>query len=209
MGISEPLARLNTRRFAEWSLPFTRDNARPCIFAFNGDVYRGLDAATLAVEDLAFAQKHLRILSGLYGLLRPLDLIQAYRLEMGTRFGVNGAPDLYSYWKDTITEALNESLRAARTRWLVNLASEEYFGAVDAERIDGTIIKPVFKDRKNGGYSVFFAYAKKARGLMCRFAIEKRLTDPRQLKAFDVSGYRFAAKLSTESEWVFTRDRRP
>ncbi len=206
MGLSDSLARLNARRYADWTLPFSAENARPSIFAFAGDVYRGLDAASLSVEELDYAQKHLRILSGLHGLLRPLDLIRPYRLEMGTRLAVNGSTDLYGYWGDRIAKALNEAMRAARSRVLVNLASEEYFKAVGADRIDGEVIQPVFKDLKNGKYSVFFVYAKRARGMMCRYAIENRATDPEQLKGFDFGGYRYAPKLSSEREWVFTRD---
>ena len=206
MGLSDSLARLNARRYAEWKLPFSAENARPCIFAFAGDVYRGLDAASLNARDLDYAQKHLRILSGLHGLLRPLDLIQPYRLEMGTKLAVNGSRDLYAYWGDRIARALNEAMHAARSRVLVNLASEEYFKAVGADRIEGEVIQPVFKDLKNGKYSVFFVYAKRARGMMCRYAIEQRATDPEQLKGFDLGGYRYAPKLSAEREWVFTRD---
>ncbi len=208
MGISEPLARVNARRYAEWRLPFSPSTARPCIFAFHGDVYRGLDAPSLGPADIAFAQKHLRILSGLHGLLRPLDLIQPYRLEMGTKLALNGSKDLYGYWGVKITRALNAALRAGGSRFLINLASQEYFKAVDERKVEATVIQPVFKDRKDGRYSVFFAYAKKARGLMCRYAIENRLTKPDELKGFDAAGYRFAAQQSSDREWVFTRDRR-
>jgi cytoplasmic iron level regulating protein YaaA (DUF328/UPF0246 family) len=206
MGVSDSLARLNARRYAEWKPPFSPENARPCIFAFAGDVYRGLDAASLSGEDLDYAQERLRILSGLYGLLRPLDLIQPYRLEMGTKLAANGSSDLYGYWGDRIAGALNEAMRAARSHVLVNLASEEYFKAVGADRIDGDVIQPVFRDLKDGKYSVFFVYAKRARGMMCRYAIERRATDPEQLKGFDLGGYRYAPRFSSEREWVFTRD---
>lgn len=207
MGLSEALARLNARRYAEWKLPFAPRNARPSIFAFHGDVYRALDAASMNAKDLEFAQKHIRILSGLHGLLRPLDLIQPYRLEMGTKLAVGSHRDLYAYWGDRITSALNQAIRASRSRFLVNLASEEYFKAVDPAKIDGTVIQPVFKDRKNGRYSVFFAYAKRARGMMCRYAIDNRVARPEELKGFDLGGYRFTPKLSSEQEWVFTRDK--
>jgi uncharacterized protein len=207
MGLSESLTKLNVSRYADWSLPFSPGNARPCLFAFAGDVYRGLAALSLGSEGISYAQDHLRILSGLHGLLRPLDLIQPYRLEMGTRLAVNGCADLYEYWRERVTAGLNEALRAVKGKVLVNLASEEYFKAVDQAALQAAVIQPVFKDLKNGRYSVFFVYAKRARGMMTRWAIDKRVTRAEDLKEFDTGGYRFAPGLSNEREWVFTRER--
>lgn len=204
--LSDRLSSLNAARYKEWSPPFDKGNARPCIMAFAGDVYRGLEAGTLEKADLDFAQRHLRILSGLHGLLRPLDLIQPYRLEMGTRLGIAGHNSLYSFWGDSITDALADAMKAARTEVLVNLASEEYFKAVRPDRLSARIIQPVFKDKKNGKYGNFFVYTKRARGMMSRFIITGRLTDPESLKAFDVGGYRFNPTLSDGDRWAFTRE---
>lgn len=205
MSISDKLAGLNVARYQEWQQPFTTSNAKQAVLAFKGDVYTGLDADTLDQKGLDFAQAHLRILSGLYGVLKPLDLMQAYRLEMGTKFGIKGAKNLYGFWGKQIREAL-ESDPAFKDKVLVNLASNEYFKAVDAKRLDATIITPVFKDWKNGQYKMISFYAKKARGLMSRFIIDKQIDEPEALKDFDYQGYQFSAEMSKGNDWVFIRD---
>ena len=205
MSISDSLAQLNVARYASWSKKFTADNSRPAMLAFDGDVYEGLDARSLSARQLDWAQKHLRILSGLYGLLRPLDLMQPYRLEMGTRLATKRGKDLYAFWGDQITEALNESLTVAKAQALVNLASEEYFKSVKPAKLDRPVITPVFEEWKGGGYKIVSFFAKRARGLMARYAIEHKLTKPEQLKDFDSEGYGFDAKASNEARWIFRR----
>jgi len=205
MSISDSLAQLNFARYASWSKKFTPDNSRPAVLAFDGDVYEGLDARSLNARQLDWAQKHLRILSGLYGLLRPLDLMQPYRLEMGTRLATKRGKDLYAFWGDQITEALNESLTVAKAQALVNLASEEYFKSVKPAKLDRPVITPVFEEWKGGGYKIVSFFAKRARGLMARYAIEHKLTKPEQLKDFDSEGYAFDAKASNEARWIFRR----
>ncbi|MDN3651877.1 peroxide stress protein YaaA [Thalassotalea ponticola] len=205
MSISDKLAGLNAARFAEWSQPFTPDNARPAVLAFNGDVYTGLDAPTFTDKNFAFAQQHMRILSGLYGLLKPLDLMQAYRLEMGTKLDNERGANLYQFWGDIITDKLNQALAEQGDEVLINLASNEYFKSVKKKQLGGKIITPAFKDWKNGQYKMISFYAKKARGLMARFIIEHELTDIEQLKQFDVDGYQYNEAMSTELEPVFTR----
>lgn len=205
MSISDKLADLNAGRFQNWQTPFTPDNARQAILAFKGDVYTGLAAETLKEEDFTFAQQHLRMLSGLYGLLRPLDLMQPYRLEMGTKLANPAGKDLYAFWGDRLTEALNAALAEQGDDVLINLASDEYFRAVKPTKLQGRIVKPVFLDEKNGKFKIISFYAKKARGLMSRYIIENRLTQPEQLKGFDTDGYFFAADESSERELVFKR----
>ena len=205
MSISDSLAQLNVARYASWSKKFTPDNSRPAMLAFDGDVYEGLDARSLNARQLDWAQKNLRILSGLYGLLRPLDLMQPYRLEMGTRLVTKRGKDLYAFWGDQITEALNESLKAAKAGALVNLASEEYFKSVKPAKLDRPVITPVFEEWKGGRYKIVSFFAKRARGLMARYAIEHKLTKPEQLKDFNSEGYAFDAKASNESRWIFRR----
>jgi cytoplasmic iron level regulating protein YaaA (DUF328/UPF0246 family) len=205
MSISDKLGSLNYDRNQQWQPPFTLKNARQAAMAFNGDVYVGLDAHSMGDEDLNFAQDHLRILSGLYGLLRPLDLIQPYRLEMGTRFANGRGKDLYSFWGNRITELLNEQSKKVGSQVLVNLASNEYFKAVNKRQLNAEIITPVFKDYKSGQYKVVSFYAKKARGLMSAYIIKNRLTKPEQLKRFDSAGYSFHETMSSSTEWVFTR----
>lgn len=205
MSISDKLADLNAGRFQAWQTPFTPDNARQAILAFKGDVYAGLQAETFSEDDFTFAQQHLRMLSGLYGLLRPLDLMQPYRLEMGTKLTNPAGKDLYAFWGDRLTEALNAALAEQGDDVLINLASDEYFKAVKPAKLQGRIVKPVFLDEKNGKFKVISFYAKKARGLMSRYIIERRLTQPEQLKAFDVDGYFFVADESSERELVFKR----
>lgn len=205
MGISDKLADLNATRFHDWQPDFTPDNARQAILAFKGDVYTGLQAETFSEADFDFAQQHLRMLSGLYGVLRPLDLMQPYRLEMGIRLENARGKDLYHFWGDTITEKLNDALSAQGDDIVVNLASDEYFKSVKPKVLKGRIIKPVFLDEKNGKFKVISFYAKKARGLMTRFIIENRLNRPEQLKTFNSEGYFFDEETSAADELVFKR----
>ena len=205
MDLSDALARLNFQRYAEWSLPFTPQNAKQAVLAFDGDVYDGLAARTLSEDDLAFAQQQVRILSGLYGLLKPLDLMQAYRLEMGTRFRNEAGKDLYAFWGETLLRALNAELEAMARPVTVNLASEEYFKAAVGRKLKGQLIQPVFEDWKGGKYKIISFYAKRARGLMTRYAVLNRLTAPEDLKGFDLDGYAFAPEASDEATWVFRR----
>ncbi len=205
MSISDKLGQLNAERFQSWHTPFTPDNARQAVLAFKGDVYTGLDAESFSEEDFSFAQKHLRILSGLYGLLKPLDLIQPYRLEMGTRFENTRGKDLYAFWGSKITDALNQLL-ASDDKVLVNLASNEYFKSVQKKHLDARLVTPQFKDWKNGQYKMISFYAKKARGLMCRYAIQNRITQADDLKGFNLDGYYFSEDQSDNNNWVFLRD---
>ena len=205
MGLSDQLAVLNFKRYAEWSLPFTPDNAKQAVLAFDGDVYDGLSAKTLSADDLDFAQQHVRILSGLYGILRPLDLMQPYRLEMGTRFVNRAGKDLYAFWGETLLDAINAELAEMARPVAVNLASEEYFKAAVGRKIRGEVIQPVFEDWKGGRYKIISFYAKRARGLMTRYAILNRLTEPEGLQGFDSDGYAFAPEASDATTWVFRR----
>ncbi|RRW72538.1 peroxide stress protein YaaA [Pantoea dispersa] len=205
MGISDKLAHLNADRFSQWQPPFSPDNARQAILAFKGDVYTGLQAESFSEADFDFAQKHLRMLSGLYGLLRPLDLMQPYRLEMGIKLANPAGKDLYSFWGDLLTQKLNDALAEQDDDVLINLASDEYFKAIKPKQLNAELVKPVFLDEKNGKFKVISFYAKKARGLMSRYVIEKRLTKPTQLKKFDVDGYFFDAAESKGNELVFKR----
>ena len=204
MSISDKLGQLNAERFRTWHTPFTPDNARQAILAFKGDVYTGLDAESFSEDDFAFAQQHLRMLSGLYGLLKPLDLMQPYRLEMGTKFENKRGKDLYAFWGSKLTKALNELL-AADDKVLVNLASNEYFKSVQKKDINGRLVTPQFKDWKNGQYKMISFYAKKARGLMCRYAIQNRITQADDLKGFNLEGYYFSEEQSDNNNWVFLR----
>lgn len=205
MSISDKLASLNATRFHEWHPDFTPQNARQAILAFKGDVYTGLQAEDFSEADFDFAQQHLRMLSGLYGVLRPLDLMQPYRLEMGIRLENCKGKDLYAFWGDTITNKLNDALKAQGDDVVINLASDEYFKAVKPKKLQGRIIKPVFLDEKNGKFKVISFYAKKARGLMSRFIIENRLTSEAQLTAFNSDGYFFDEEASAHGEMVFKR----
>lgn len=205
MRISDPLAALNAARYALWSRKFTTSNAKQAILAFNGDVYEGLDAASLSAKQLHFAQSHIRILSGLYGVLRPLDLMQPYRLEMGTRLPTSRGKDLYAFWGDTVTEVLAQVIGERQSEALINLASEEYFKVVKPRLLDVPVITPVFQDWKNGKYKVISFYAKRARGLMARYAALKGITQPEKLKMFDSAGYAFDAAGSDARSWVFKR----
>jgi len=203
MKLSDKLAALNMARFQTWQAPFDLDNAKQAVLAFKGDVYTGLDADTLSEDELEFAQQNLRILSGLYGALRPLDLMQAYRLEMGTKFANTKGKDLYQFWGSQLRESIEAELADGV---LINLASNEYFKAVQAKKLNARIITPVFKDWKSGQYKIISFYAKKARGLMSRYIIEQRLQEPEALKQFDTDGYRFSAEMSSGDEWIFIRD---
>ncbi|GHD50841.1 hypothetical protein SAMN05216429_10118 [Marinobacter persicus] len=205
MSISDKLGQLNAERFRTWHTPFTPDNARQAVLAFKGDVYTGLDAESFSEEDFSFAQTHLRILSGLYGLLKPLDLMQPYRLEMGTKFENTRGKDLYAFWGSKITHALNDLL-AADDKVMVNLASNEYFKSVKKKELDARLITPQFKDWKNGQYKMISFYAKKARGLMCRYAIQNRISNAEDLKGFNLDGYYFSEDQSDNNNWVFLRD---
>ena len=205
MKISAKLGELNAARFQQWQLPFSLDNARQAILAFKGDVYTGLEAETFSEDDFAFAQEHLRILSGLYGLLKPLDLIQPYRLEMGTPFRNPRGKDLYAFWGDRLTQALNEML-AADDQVLINLASNEYFHAIQPKVLNARVITPQFRDWKNDQYKMISFYAKKARGMMSAYMIRHRVTDPEALKDFNVGGYYFSQEQSKGDTWVFLRD---
>jgi cytoplasmic iron level regulating protein YaaA (DUF328/UPF0246 family) len=208
MGISDKLADLNATRFHDWHPEFTPKNARQAILAFKGDVYTGLQAETFDEADFDFAQQHLRMLSGLYGVLRPLDLMQPYRLEMGIKLENARGKDLYQFWDETITDTLNQALKAQGDDVVINLASDEYFRSVKTKRLQGQIIKPVFLDEKNGKFKVISFYAKKARGLMSRYIIENRLTRPEQITRFDSDGYFFDADASDKGEIVFKRHER-
>lgn len=203
MDISDKLAELNWQRNQNWGLPFTTQNARPAIYMFDGDVYTGIDAYTIPNGKIAYLQENVRILSGLYGMLKPLDLMQAYRLEMGTSITVGSKKNLYEFWKETLTKHLNETLQENEV--LVNLASKEYFSAIDAKKIKVPIITPEFKDYKDGKLKMISFFAKKARGLMVRYAIDHQLTNPEDLKNFDYEGYRFDESLSKKNQWVYTR----
>ena len=206
MSISDKLAGLNAVRFNEWSPQHNLENSRAALFAFKGDVYTGLDVETLSTEDIQFLQSHLRMLSGLYGLLAPLDLMQPYRLEMGTKLENPQGKDLYAFWGNVITDALQKSLDEQGDDVLVNLASDEYYKAIKPSRLKARIIKPIFLDEKNGKYKVISFYAKKARGLMCRFILQNRLNEISQLREFDLDGYYFDSSLSNKQEFVFKRE---
>ena len=203
MSISVDLAALNYERNQNWQTPFTTENAKQAVFAFTGEVFRGIDVTTLSSEKLPVLQDRLRILSGLYGLLKPLDLIQPYRLEMGKKLKVGRAENLYQFWGNSIARSLNEEL--SDDDLLVNLASSEYFKAVNQKVLKVPMITPVFKDFKNGQYKTIMTFAKKARGLMVRYIIDNNITTIDGLKEFDVDKYRFSEEMSTETELVFTR----
>jgi len=205
MDLSDPLALLNFNRYADWSLPFSPDNAKQAVLAFDGDVYDGLAARTMSADDLDFAQQKVRILSGLYGILKPLDLMQPYRLEMGTRFANKAGKDLYAFWGERLLKAINAELDAMPQPVAVNLASEEYFKAAVGRKIKGKLIQPVFEDWKNGRYKIISFYAKRARGLMTRYAVLNRLSEPEGLKGFDEDGYGFVPEASDDKRWVFRR----
>ncbi len=206
MKVSDKIASLNAVRFEEWSETVTTDNARQAILAFKGDVYTGLDAQSFSEQDFEYAQNHLRMLSGLYGLLKPLDLMQPYRLEMGTKLANERGTNLYQFWGTKITDKLNSVFAEGDHQTLINLASNEYFKAVKPKSLTAKVVTPVFKDCKNGQYKVISFFAKKARGLMARYIIQNRIEDVEALKQFDVDGYYFVADESTDAELVFKRE---
>jgi len=206
MHLSDKLSGLNAARFGSWNPAFTPENAKQALLAFKGDVYTGLQAETLSEKELSYAQDHLRMLSGLYGLLRPLDLMQPYRLEMGTKLANSRGKDLYAFWGTRISEWLNEALAEQGDDLLLNLASTEYFSAVKRSALKARIIDTEFKDQKNGQYKIISFYAKKARGMMSRFVISEQINTPDALKQFDVNGYRYSSEQSTSTKLVFLRD---
>ena len=205
MKLSAKLSELNVQRFHDWCLPFKPDNAKAAILAFKGDVYTGLNAETFSDDDFTYGQSHLAILSGLYGLLRPLDLIQAYRLEMGTKFANSRGANLYTFWGSIITDEINKRLAATDSQILVNLASNEYFKAVKSKQLNAELITPVFKDQKNGQYKIISFYAKKARGLMAAYIIQNKIQTVEELCQFDVAGYQFVAAESDAKTLTFKR----
>ena len=205
MGLSDSLGALNYERFQAWQRPFTADNAKPAVLAFKGDVYQGLDAETMTDDQLTWAQDHLRILSGLYGLLRPMDLMQPYRLEMGTKFANQRGKDLYAFWGSIITDEINKLLATSSSPVLVNLASNEYFKSIQHKDISGRIITPVFMDKKDDKYKIISFYAKKARGLMSAYIIKNKISAVEDIKQFDSDGYSYNAAMSEGDSWVFTR----
>ena len=208
MGLSDQLAALNVGRYRDWSKKFTEENSKPAIYAFNGDVYDGFDVQTLNAKSLDFAQNHLRILSGLYGALRPLDLMQPYRLEMGTAFKNIRGKDLYAFWGERVTDSLKRLLEKEKKPLLLNLASEEYFKVLQAKSLACPVISPVFQDGKDGKYKIISFYAKRARGLMARYVVENRITDPEDLKGFNLDGYKYVASESKLDKPVFRRPER-
>ena len=202
MNISEKISLLNYERYIKWSLPFTKKNAHPALLLFQGDVYKGISVGDFKKDDFIYAQKSLRILSGLYGILKPLDLIQPYRLEMGTQIKIGKHNDLYDFWGDEITKAINED---KNSDYLINLASVEYFKSINKEKLNAQLINIIFKEKRNGSYKIIGINAKKARGLMSRYIIKKKISNPMNLKKFKEENYSYNKNLSSESNWVFTR----
>jgi cytoplasmic iron level regulating protein YaaA (DUF328/UPF0246 family) len=202
MNISDKISSLNYERYIKWSLPFSRDNAHPALLLFQGDVYKGIEAESFEEEDFLFAQKSLRILSGLYGILKPFDLIQPYRLEMGTQLKIGKYNDLYDFWGDNITNAINKD---NNNDYLINLASVEYFKSINQKNLKSKLINISFKEKRDGNYKIIGIYAKKARGLMSRYIVKNKITDPKQIKKFREDNYTYNKTLSSDSEWVFTR----
>lgn len=205
MKLSDKLAALNASRYQDWSLPFDADNAAPALYAFQGDVYVGLDALSLDGRTVTYADKHLRMLSGLYGVLKPLDWMQAYRLEMGTALATKQGKDLYAFWGGLITEQLAADIKATKAKALVNLASQEYFKSVQPKDLGVPVITPVFKDQKNGQFKIISFYAKKARGMMARHMMIERAKTLEDLQSFSMAGYRFDAKGSDDTTLLFSR----
>ncbi|EMR01652.1 peroxide stress protein YaaA [Cesiribacter andamanensis] len=205
MDLSDKLADLNWSRYQQWQPPFTPENAKPALFAFKGDVYTGIPVEDYTPNELAYAQEHLRILSGLYGLLRPLDLMQPYRLEMKIKLKNKRGADLYKFWGNRLTQALNEALAGQQEPVLINLASNEYVKALQPKNIKGRILTPQFKEFKEGKYTTIALFAKRARGLMTDYILRNRIEEPEALKGFALDGYSFSEPLSTPAEWVFVR----
>ena len=205
MSLSDKLGALNYERFQEWKTPFTKSNSKQAILAFKGDVYQGLDAESLSETELIWAQKHVRILSGLYGILKPMDLMQPYRLEMGTKFATKRGQNLYDFWNSIITEELNKQFSSDNTN-LLNLASNEYFKSINVSELKANVISPVFMDKKNGKYKIISFFAKKARGLMTRYVIKNRIEDITDIQNFEEGGYFFSEAMSEDNKPVFCRD---
>lgn len=205
MKISDNLAKLNFERYEAFKTPFTVKNSRPAIFVFDGDVYDGIDAENYSEKDLNFAQNHLRILSGLYGILKPLDLIQPYRLEMGTNLKSSSAKNLYQFWQEKITDFLNKELTKTSEKIILNLASEEYFNAVDPNKIKGQIVNVIFKEKKGNDYKIIVIFAKKARGLMADYIIKNKIQKIEEIKKFNCSNYKFKKEFSDKNNWCFCR----
>ena len=205
MSLSDKLGTLNYERFQEWKTPFTKSNSKQAILAFKGDVYQGLDAESLSETELIWAQKHVRILSGLYGILKPMDLMQPYRLEMGTKFATKRGQNLYDFWNSIITEELNKNFSSDNTN-LLNLASNEYFKSINVSELKANVISPVFMDKKNGKYKIISFFAKKARGLMTRYVIKNRIEDITDIQNFEEGGYFFSEAMSKDNKPVFCRD---
>ena len=206
MNLSDKLADLNYQRFRDFRLPFNKSNAKPALLAFTGDVYKGIEAKKYKKSDFNFAQKHLRILSGLYGVLRPLDLIQPYRLEMGTKLKNPHGSNLYEFWGDKITEVLARDIIQKRYDTVVNLASQEYYKSIQPEDLDARIITPQFKEKKGSSYRTVALFAKQARGLMANYIVERRIKDPKELVKFRSEGYRYHKSLSSDNDLVFVRE---
>ncbi len=205
MGVSDKIATLNVERFRDFQYPFTQNNAKQAVFAFRGDVYTGLNADEFDANDLEFAQQHLRILSGLYGILKPLDLMQPYRLEMGTKLKNEDGKNLYEFWHEKITHKLNEDMAETDSKAIINLASNEYFKSVKKKQLNGDLYNINFKEDKNGTFKIVSFFAKKARGMMCNYIIKNKITEPEHLKGFDYDRYVFNPDLSGEKEFIFTR----
>ena len=205
MSLSDKLGALNYERFQEWETPFTKSNSKQAILAFKGDVYQGLDAESLSETELIWAQKHVRILSGLYGILKPMDLMQPYRLEMGTKFATKRGHNLYDFWDSIITEELNKNFSSDNTN-LLNLASNEYFKSINVDELKANVISPVFMDKKNGKYKIISFFAKKARGLMTRYVIKNRIENITDIQTFTEGGYFFNEEISEDNKPVFCRD---
>lgn len=206
MNVSDNIAMLNVERYQTYNTPFTLKNAKQSILAFKGDVYTGMDTDSFDQGDYAFAQNHIRILSGLYGLLKPLDLMQPYRLEMGTKLRNKRGKNLYDFWKGRITDLINSDAKDSGSKTVINLASQEYFKSVKTQKLESALINVSFKELRNDNYKVVSFSAKRARGMMCHFATKHKITEPTDLKGFDYANYVFNEKLSKEGEWVFTRD---
>ena len=205
MKVSDKIATLNVDRYQSFKTPFNLKNAKQAMYAFRGDVYTGLDADSFNEKEIAFAQDHLRILSGLYGLLRPLDLMQPYRLEMGTKLSNDHGKNLYEFWDDKITKIINKDLKATGSKAIINLASMEYFKSVQSKELKGDLYNIAFKEEKNGQFKIVAFFAKKARGMMCHYIIKNKITNPKHLVGFDYDNYVFNDDLSSEREFVFTR----
>lgn len=205
MKISSDLAELNNQRYLSWNKKHDLTNCKQAMFAFTGEVYSGLNATSFSQDDLTYTQDHLRILSGLYGVLKPLDLIHPYRLEMGTKLTTENGKNLYQFWGNSIVEELNKQLKKNNEKTLVNLASNEYFKAVNQKKLNATVVTPIFRDFSNGSYKTIMMYAKKARGLMAAFILKHKITNVDDLIAFDIDGYVFNKEASTKSEFIFYR----